>query len=118
MAAGAVAAARDLVVMVQFDTELPDIGELLLVQNQNRAVLMVDHLAKNKVAVCHNLLGDRSVQKRQPVERTGRSVEVPVGPATIGLFSEFLRSVMSVADPTICVTRSSSTIGVNFVSQV
>ena len=84
MAAGAVAAARDLVVMVQFDTELPDIGELLLVQNQNRAVLMVDHLAKNKVAVCHNLLGDRSVQKRQPVERTGRSVEVPVGPATIG----------------------------------
>ena len=84
MSSGAITAIRDLVVLVQFDSDLPDISELLLVQNPNRPVLMVDYLAENKTAVCHNLLSDHSVQKRQSVERTNRSIEVPVGPATIG----------------------------------
>lgn len=84
MSAGAIVAIRDLVVHVQFDAESPDIGELLIVGSQNKTVLMVDHLAKNKIAICLNIFGDRSVQKRLPVERTGRMVEVPVGQATLG----------------------------------
>jgi F-type H+-transporting ATPase subunit beta len=84
MSAGVITAVRDLIVLVQFDSDMPEIGELLLVQSQSRAVLMVDHLGKNKTAVCFNLLGDRSVQKRLPVEKTGRGLEVPVGQPTVG----------------------------------
>ncbi len=84
MSAGAVVSVRDLVITVQFDNDMPEIGEVLLAGSRNPSVLMVDHLDKNRTAVCLNLLGDRSIQKRMPVERTGKGVEVPVGPATIG----------------------------------
>lgn len=84
MTTGAITSIRDLVVTVQFDGDAPAVGELLLVENQNRSVLMVNNLAKNKTAICLNLFGDRSVQKRMPIERTSRGVEVPVGAATIG----------------------------------
>lgn len=84
MSAGVVTTVRDLVVTVQFDEEAPDIGELLLVRSQSKAVLMVDRLAKNKTAVCLNLSGDRQVQKREPVEKTGKGLEIPVGQATVG----------------------------------
>lgn len=84
MAAGVVTAIRDLVVTVQFDTDMPDIGELLLVSSPKRTVLIVDHLAKNKMAVCLNLFADRSIQKKMAVERTSRGLEIPVGPATTG----------------------------------
>jgi F-type H+-transporting ATPase subunit beta len=84
VSAGVVAAVRDMVVLVQFDTDPPDIGELILVQSQSRPVLLVDHLAKNNIAVCLDLFGNRNIEKRMPVERTGRGVEVPVGPLTVG----------------------------------
>lgn len=84
MSAGVITEVRDLIVLVQVDADAPEVGELLVVQNQNRTVLMVDHLAKNSTAVCLNLFGDRTIQKRMPVDRTGRGVEVPVGAATIG----------------------------------
>jgi F-type H+-transporting ATPase subunit beta len=84
MSAGVVSAVRDMVVLVQFDTDPPDIGELILVQSKNRPVLLVDHLAKNNIAVCLDLFGDRNIEKRMVVERTNRGVEVPVGPATVG----------------------------------
>jgi F-type H+-transporting ATPase subunit beta len=56
----------------------------LLVSNQKKTVLMVEHLAKNKIAVCLNIFGDRSLQKRMVVKRTQRGVEVPVGQAIVG----------------------------------
>ncbi|MEX0881388.1 MAG: F0F1 ATP synthase subunit beta [Candidatus Saccharimonadales bacterium] len=90
MSAGVVTAVRDMVVLVQFDSDPPDIGELVLVTSPSHPVLLVDHLAKNKTAVCLDLFGDRSIQKRMPVERTGRGVEVPVGPATIGRIMDAL----------------------------
>lgn len=90
MSAGVVMAVRDLVVLVQFDTEVPEIGELLLVQSPSKAVLMVDHLAENQIAVCFNLFADRSVQKRMPVDKTGRGLEIPVGEATVGRIMDAL----------------------------
>lgn len=84
MTSGVVTAIRDLVVLVQFDDEVPEIGELLLTGGQKQTVLMVDHLTKNKTAVCLNLFAERDVQKTMAVEKTGRGVEVPVGQATIG----------------------------------
>jgi F-type H+-transporting ATPase subunit beta len=84
MASGVVTAVRDMVVVAQFDTDPPDIGELILVQSPDKPVLLVERLEKNKTAVCLDLFGNRSIQKRMPVERTGRGVEIPVGPNTVG----------------------------------
>ncbi|HEX5395311.1 MAG TPA: F0F1 ATP synthase subunit beta [Candidatus Saccharimonadales bacterium] len=84
MASGVITAVRDMVVIAQFDTDPPDIGELILVDSPDQPVLLVERLEKNKTAVCLDLFGNRSIQKRMPVERTGRGVEIPVGPDTVG----------------------------------
>lgn len=84
MSRGVVRAVRDLVVLVQFDEDGPDIGELLVAQNQNRSILLVDHLNPNNMAVCLSIFSDRSIQKNMAVERSGQGIEIPVGDATIG----------------------------------
>jgi F-type H+/Na+-transporting ATPase subunit beta len=84
MSAGIIRSVRDLVVLVQFDEDGPDIGELVLVQNQNRSVLLVDHLNPGNIAVCLSVFSDRTIQKNMAAERTGQGIEVPVGGATIG----------------------------------
>ena len=84
MTIGAVRSIRDLVVMVQFEEDGPDIGELLVVHNTERSLLLVNRLAANNMAVCLNIMGQRSIQKNMPVERTGRGINIPVGSNTIG----------------------------------
>lgn len=84
LATGIIRSVRDLVVLVQFDEDGPEIGELLVVRNQTKALLLVNHLLDNNQAVCLNVLGDRSMEKNMAVDRTGRGIEVPVGELTIG----------------------------------
>lgn len=81
---GSIRSIRDLVVLVQFDENGPEIGELLIVRNQSRAIMLVSHLMDGNIAVCLNVLGDRSMEKNMPVDRTGRGIEIPVGSPTIG----------------------------------
>lgn len=81
---GAVRSIRDLVVSVQFDAEGPDVGELVVVSNQGKTILLVDRLDMNNTAVCLNIFGDKTIQKNMPVERTSKSIEVPVGPMVVG----------------------------------
>ena len=75
---------RDLVIFVQFDQDGPEVGEVLIAQNEQKAILLVDHLAKDNIAVCLNVLGDKSLQKGQEVVRTGKGLEVPVGASNLG----------------------------------
>lgn len=84
VSAGVVRSFRELVTLVAFDKDSPEIGEILLVSNQNRTPLMVNHLASGNIAVCLNILNDRTLQKNMAVERSGRSIEIPVGPAVMG----------------------------------
>jgi F-type H+-transporting ATPase subunit beta len=84
MSVGSIRSIRDLVTVVQFDDEVPNIGELVVAQNQNHTPLLVNHLAINNTAVCLNILDDKSIQKNTAVERTGRGISIPVGEATIG----------------------------------
>lgn len=84
MSIGSIRTIRDLVVLVQFEEDMPEIGELLVAHNNNHSVLLVDHLEDNHLAVCLNMLSDRTLTKNLPVERTGRSLEIPVGPAAVG----------------------------------
>jgi len=84
MTVGYVRSVRDLVIMTQFEDDVPQSGELLLAHSPQRGVLLVNHLADDNVAVCLNVLGDRSIQKNMGVERTGRGVEIPVGESILG----------------------------------
>lgn len=81
---GLIHSIRDLVVLVEFGSDGPDIGELLFSGQDNRALLLVNHLESGNIAVCLNITGDRSLQKNMPVQRTGKGIEVPVGPPILG----------------------------------
>jgi F-type H+-transporting ATPase subunit beta len=72
------------VVLVQFDEDGPDVGELVVVQNQNRSILLVDRLTPGNIAVCLSVFSDRTIQKNMGVDKSGQGIEVPVGSPTIG----------------------------------
>lgn len=84
MSAGIIRSIRDLVVTVQFDGESPETGELLVTNSPRHGVLLVDHLADNNMAICLNVLADRSMQKNMTAETTGRGLEIQVGSGVIG----------------------------------
>lgn len=84
MSAGIIRAIRDLVVMVQFDEDGPDSGEVLIANSPRKGALLVDHLAEDNIAVCLNVLGDKTLQKNMTAERTNRGIEIPVGSHAIG----------------------------------
>ncbi len=81
---GSVRSIRDLVMLVQFDEDGPEVGELLVVRNRAKSVLLVNHLKSGDMAVCLNIFNDKSIQKNMAVDRSRRGLDVPVGPPTIG----------------------------------
>jgi F-type H+-transporting ATPase subunit beta len=83
-AAGSIRSIRELVVNVQFDDEMPEIGELLIANSTTRGLLLVDHLLSGNIAVCLNVNNDTSLQKNMAAQRTLRGIEIPVGDQTIG----------------------------------
>ncbi len=84
MSAGVVRAIHDLVIHVQFDEDGPDIGEVVVVDNDNKTALLVNSLENNDIAICLNVRSDRTVTKNMSVNRSQKGIEVPVGSATIG----------------------------------
>jgi F-type H+-transporting ATPase subunit beta len=81
---GVVRVLKDLVIKVQFDADMPELNEMLYVENEAGTPLLVSSLEKGDMAVCLNIAGDRSVKKGAQVRRSGRSLEVPVGPEMVG----------------------------------
>lgn len=81
---GIIRVLRDLVIKVQFDQDIPEIYEIIEVDNEQRTPLLVDSLEKGDTAICLNISADRSLQKNQTVTRTGHSLQVPVGEQMIG----------------------------------
>ncbi len=84
MSQGVVRSVHELVVSVVFEQDGPEIGELLLATNKSRTPLLVNHLTSGNIAVCLNILSDHTLQKNLAVERTGRSIEIPVGQVVLG----------------------------------
>ncbi len=91
--AGNIIVVKDLVVKVQFDDDLPNIGELLNVQNTFDTQLLVDHIEVGGIAICLNVRRDLRLTKGMAVERTHKGIEVPIGDAIIG------RIMNSLGDP-------------------
>lgn len=84
MSSGYIHSIHDLVTLVRFDEDGPEIGELLIAQNQQKAPLLVNHLSVGGLAVCLNIFDDKSLQKNMAVSRSGRGIEIPVGPQIFG----------------------------------
>ena len=81
---GAVQSIRDMVVNIAFDEDMPQVHEILTVENANRTLLLVESLSEGRIARCLNIQGDRSLQKGMVAAASGRSIEIPVGEALIG----------------------------------
>ncbi len=84
MAKGIVRVLKDLVIKIQFDDDMPDINEMVYVENENKTPLLVASLEHGDTAVCLNIAGDRTILKGALVNRSGHSLEVPVGDEMIG----------------------------------
>lgn len=93
MSNGVVRVVKGLVVRVRFDERMPEINELLEVDNENSTKLLVDTLAPGNVAVCLNIRSDQTLQKNMKVRLTGKTIEFPVGDAMVG------RVVDALGDP-------------------
>lgn len=84
MSKGVVRVLKDLVIKVQFDEGMPDLNEMLYVENEQKTPLLVSALEKGDMAVCLNIAGDRSIKKGATVNTSGHSLEIPVGDEMIG----------------------------------
>ncbi|MBP7807121.1 F0F1 ATP synthase subunit beta [Candidatus Saccharibacteria bacterium] len=84
MSTGFIRTTKDIVVGVQFDESPPQVGEVLMVENEQQTILLVDHLVTGNVAMCLNVQADRSLQKNMKVQATGKGIEIPVGDSIIG----------------------------------
>lgn len=103
---GTIRSVRDLIVAVEFDDEMPDINEILLVEGLD-APLLVDSLQAGNLAICLNIQSSRGLQKGMLVARTGKSIEIPVGDELIGRVIDVLGGPLDGGQP-VGVTKAGS----------
>lgn len=81
---GVVRTLKGLVIKVQFAEGMPDLNEMVYVDNEKKSPLLVNSMAGSDMALCLNIGGDYSIQKGDSVTRSGHSLEIPVGEEMIG----------------------------------
>lgn len=90
MTQGTVRSIRDLIVVVEFDSDQPAIGEVLVVNNATNSLLLVERLLPDGATLCLNMRDDKLIQKNLSVSRTGRGLEIPADESCLGrLFDAF-----------------------------
>ena len=82
--AGSVSSIKDLIVLVNFDEDHPDIGEILEVNNEAKTQLLVERLEKDGKAMCLNVRSDLTIMRGMAVDRTHHGIEIAVGEEVIG----------------------------------
>lgn len=87
---GIVKSIRDLIVVVEFDSDQPAIGEVIVVNNATNSLLLVERLLPEGATLCLNMRDDKLIQKNMTVSRTGRGLEIPADESCLGrLFDAF-----------------------------
>ncbi|MES2630644.1 MAG: F0F1 ATP synthase subunit beta [Patescibacteria group bacterium] len=81
---GIVRTLKGLVIKVQFDEDMPELNEMVYVDNEKKSPLLVNSMIGGDTALCLNIGGDYSIQKGDTVTRSGHSLEIPVGEEMIG----------------------------------
>ena len=99
MSAGVVRAVRSLIVRAEFDSGMPEIGELVIVDNSERSPLLVESIINENTVLCLNIRGSYAIQKGMAINLTGKGIEIPVGDATIGRVLDALGQVIDGKPP-------------------
>lgn len=99
MSQGVITAIKDLIVRVEFASEMPEIGEVVIVQNKEKSPMQVNELVNDITAVCINLKSSTNIQKGMKVDRSGKGIEIPVGDATIGRIFDALGNTIDGKEP-------------------
>jgi len=99
MSKGVIRTIRDFVVTVRFDDTLPGLGEVLEVDNKEKSILFVEHILPNGIVVCLNIRSEKTIQKGMEVSITGKGIEIPVGPETIGRIFDALGNPLDEQPP-------------------
>lgn len=99
MSKGYIRAIKDLVVKVEFDEDMPSIGEVLVVDNPEKTPLIVEKALSESVVMALNVRSHMNMQKGVTVERTGKGIEVPVGNETIGRILDALGDPLDGKEP-------------------
>jgi F-type H+-transporting ATPase subunit beta len=97
--AGVLVGIKDLIVQAQFDSDAPDLNELVSVQNGHDTQLLVDHIEPDGMVFCLNVRGDLRLAKGMPVQRLHKSIEIPVGDPAIGRIMNALGDPMDGLAP-------------------
>jgi len=108
MSQGTLRVIKDLIITVVFDEDAPEINELIVVDNPNKTALLVSSLGTEGRIICLNIYADRTLQKGMKATRTGNSIEISVGDATIGRMFNALGQVMDGRPPLAAETATRS----------
>lgn len=100
MSVGFVQSIKDVLVTVQFDDEMPEQHEILIVEDLG-TYLLVDSLSEGGVALCLNIHSDLRLQKGMRVNTSGRGIEIPVGDGMIGRVVDALGQPLDGGDVVI-----------------
>ncbi|HSH55757.1 MAG TPA: F0F1 ATP synthase subunit beta [Candidatus Limnocylindrales bacterium] len=84
MSKGVIRAVKGLVVHVEFDDQYPELHEVLLADDEVRSPLLVETILASGTVICLNVRAVHTLTKGMAAERTGKSIEIPVGPELIG----------------------------------
>jgi len=99
MSKGIIRSIRSFVVTVRFDDGLPGLGEILEVDNKEKSILYVEYIQPNGLVVCLNVRSEKTIQKGMEVKVTGKGIEIPVGPETIGRIFDALGNPLDELPP-------------------
>jgi F-type H+/Na+-transporting ATPase subunit beta len=99
MGKGYIRAIKDLVVKVEFDDDMPGLGEVLIVDNAQKTPLVVEKALSESVVMTLNVRSHRDMQKGMFVETTGKGIEIPVGEETIGRILDALGDPLDGKEP-------------------
>jgi F-type H+-transporting ATPase subunit beta len=81
---GSVTSVISLHVKVQFESDPPNVNELVVVKNGSDTQLLVDHMEVGGQAYCLNVRGDMNITRGMTVDRLHKGIEIPLGPKTVG----------------------------------
>lgn len=101
MGKGYIRAIKDLVVKVEFDDDMPRIGEVLIVNNAQKTPLVVEKALSESIVMTLNVRSHRDMQKGMLVESSGKGIQIPVGDATIGRILDALGDPLDGKPPVV-----------------
>ncbi|OYX53405.1 hypothetical protein B7Y92_03130 [Candidatus Saccharibacteria bacterium 32-50-13] len=95
---GTITSLRGLMVEIELSGELPDVKELLSIDDLEDVFLEVNYFRDGK-AICINLNNNTALACGQKVKRTHTKVTVPVGPKTMGRVFNALGEPLDEGEP-------------------